>query len=73
MIDKAGNSLNQHDLSYRSIATILDSLDALVYVAEDNTEGAPRAGYMERIVAAAESQGLPEAYVEKLRTWLHVK
>jgi len=38
MSDKADNSVKQvHDLSYRSIATILDSLDALVYVADMDT------------------------------------
>ena len=47
-----------------------DSVSALIYVARDNTEGAPRPGYMERIVSAAQFHRLPEAYVEELRTWL---
>ena len=47
-----------------------DSVSALVYVARDNTEGASRPGYLERIVAAAQFHSLPEAYVEELRTWL---
>ena len=38
MTDKPGNKIRQdHELSYRSIATILDSLDAMVYVADMKT------------------------------------
>jgi diguanylate cyclase (GGDEF)-like protein len=38
MADKPGNEIIQdHELSYQSIATILDSLDALVYVADMET------------------------------------
>lgn len=38
MTDKPGNEIRQdNELSYRSIATILDSLDALVYVADMET------------------------------------
>lgn len=38
MTDKPDNNTKQlHELSYRSIATILDSLDALVYVADMDT------------------------------------
>jgi gamma-glutamylcyclotransferase (GGCT)/AIG2-like uncharacterized protein YtfP len=45
-------------------------VSALVYVAQEKTKGLPRVGYMERIVSAAESHGLPAAYVEELRPWL---
>ena len=38
MTDKPGGKIKPvHDLSYRSIATILDSLDAMVYVADMDT------------------------------------
>ena len=45
---------------------------SLVYVASDNTTGLPRVGYMERIVAAAESHELPGRYIEELRSWLSI-
>lgn len=44
----------------------LGSVDALVYVASDNTPGRPRNGYMERIVAAARNHGLSAPYIEEL-------
>jgi diguanylate cyclase (GGDEF)-like protein len=37
MTDKPDNTKHIHDLSYRSINTILDSLDAMVYVADMDT------------------------------------
>jgi len=47
-----------------------DPVSALIYVAADDIVGAPRAGYMEKIVAAAELHGLPPEYIEELKTWL---
>lgn len=44
--------------------------EAYVYVAADPEPGKAVAGYMERIVAAAEAHGFPEAYLEELRGWL---
>lgn len=44
---------------------------ALVYVASDPAPGRPRAGYLQPIVAAAESLGFPADYIERsLRPWL---
>jgi len=46
------------------------SVAALTYLASDNTPGSTRAGYMEKIVAAAERHRLPDKYIEELRAWL---
>ena len=43
---------------------------AIVYVASDPARGNPVAGYMEKVVAAAEGHGLPAAYIDELRGWL---
>ena len=43
---------------------------ALVYVATDPEPGAAVPGYMEKVVAAADSHALPTAYREELRRWL---
>ena len=41
-----------------------------MYVAGDPARGTAVAGYMEKVVAAAEAHGLPPAYVDELRRWL---
>jgi gamma-glutamylcyclotransferase (GGCT)/AIG2-like uncharacterized protein YtfP len=46
------------------------AIEALVYVARDSEPGEGRDGYVERIVAAAEHQGLPASYIEELRSWI---
>lgn len=43
---------------------------ALVYIAADSAPGRPKPGYVEKIIAAAESCGLPKAYVDQLKPWL---
>jgi cation transport regulator ChaC len=43
---------------------------AIVYVAGDPARGSAVAGYMEKVVAAAEAHVLPTAYVAVLRSWL---
>lgn len=43
---------------------------ALIYVAADSTPGEARPGYMEKIVSAAESCGLPQTYIDQLKPWL---
>ena len=43
---------------------------AIVYVAGDPARGNAVAGYMEKVVAAAEAHALPAAYVDELRGWL---
>jgi cation transport regulator ChaC len=45
------------------------SLDALVYVATEETSGAPARGYLETVIAAARHHGFPEAYLAELATW----
>ena len=46
------------------------SARALTYIASDSTLSSPRDNYMEKLVAAAEQYGLPDKYVEELRSWL---
>lgn len=41
----------------------------LIYTAADNDPGQPRAGYLERIVAAARAAGLPAEYISELEGW----
>lgn len=54
----------------RTVEVAQDHLvPALVYVAADDRPGSPRAGYLERIVAAAEVHRLPSEYVRELRMW----
>lgn len=43
---------------------------AIVYVAGDASRGRAVAGYMEKVVTAAEAHHLPAAYVDELRRWL---
>ncbi len=43
---------------------------ALVYVTRARPCGAPRAGYMEIVIAAAHEAGLPADYVASLQRWL---
>lgn len=44
-------------------------LPVFTYIARETDSGAPRNGYLERIVRAAEVCGLPDAYIAELRTW----
>jgi hypothetical protein len=43
---------------------------ALVYRARSRQEAAPRAGYMEVVIAAALEWQLPDVYINELRGWL---
>jgi cation transport regulator ChaC len=43
---------------------------ALVYLARSRREAAPRADYMEVVIAAALEWQLPDAYIDELRGWL---
>jgi hypothetical protein len=45
-------------------------LMALVYLARSRQEAAPRAGYMEVVIAAALEWQLPDVYIDELRGWL---
>ncbi len=64
----------RHGLYRKVTRTVRDAAGAeretLVYVATDPAPGKPVAGYMEKVVAAAEHHALPAAYVAELRTWL---
>jgi AIG2-like family len=44
--------------------------NALVYLARPSSEGRPKAGYMELVVAAARDWKFPSAYIEDLERWL---
>ncbi len=43
---------------------------ALIYLARSRAEAAPRAGYMELVIAAALEWHLPDVYIDELRGWL---
>jgi hypothetical protein len=43
---------------------------AMIYLGRAVRPGAPKAGYMERVLAAAEAAGLPSAYCRELAAWL---
>jgi hypothetical protein len=43
---------------------------AIVYVGRSAKPGAPKPGYMEGVVAAAEHAGLPPEYIRGLKGWL---
>jgi hypothetical protein len=43
---------------------------ALVYLARPRATGAPKAGYMEIVVAAARAWDLPAGYIDSLKAWL---
>lgn len=45
---------------------------AIAYVAADSIRGAPRPGYLERILAGARRFGLPDDYVTELESWASV-
>ena len=47
----------------------LEDVEALIYVARDETRGVPRAGYLEQVIACAEAHGLPPEYVAEIRAW----
>jgi hypothetical protein len=60
---------------YRKLWLTVRSTDrtehrAIVYAAGDPARGNAVAGYMEKVVAAAEAHGLPAAYIAELRNWL---
>lgn len=42
---------------------------AMIYVATDPTPGAPHPGYLEDILASAEREGFPRAYLDELQGW----
>jgi hypothetical protein len=42
---------------------------ALVYLARSRREAAPRAGYMDVVIAAALEWHLPDVYIDELRGW----
>jgi GxxExxY protein len=44
------------------------SVDAIAYVAANSLEGAPRAGYLEKVIEGATAAGLSEDYLEELRS-----
>lgn len=55
---------------YVALQAANQTLQALVYLANDTTPGVARPGYQENIVASAEQLGLPEIYVQELAGWL---
>lgn len=45
----------------------------LIYIASDSSEGSPRNGYMEKIIANARKHMFPQEYIHELETWLSDK
>lgn len=60
-----------YDKGHRSVYdTAGNAFQALMYIDHRNgTLGAPREGYLERILVAAEEHALPERHIELLRAW----
>lgn len=52
------------------VITEAGSRQALVYVGSSTETGSPRAGYLEAVVAAAETWSLPAAYVQEMKRFL---
>jgi hypothetical protein len=50
------------------VITEKGAVRALIYLARSSAPGRPRPGYLEGVVAAARSWGLPEDYVQELAT-----
>ncbi len=45
-------------------------IHAMVYVGTDAVPGTPVPGYLERVIAAAKEQALPDAWIAGLERWL---
>ena len=45
-------------------------VEALIYLATDQSIGLPRPRYMKDVVAAAKQWKLPQAYIQELALWL---
>src|ERR1039458_8707298 len=45
-------------------------VEALIYVASNNSPGIPRPGYLEKIIPAACERGFPPEYVAELESWI---
>ncbi len=45
-------------------------IHAMVYVGTDAIPGTPVPGYLERVIAAAKEQALPESWIAMLEVWL---
>lgn len=52
---------------------ISEVVQALIYVASNNSPGAPRPGYLEKIIPAACECGFPPEYVAELESWMATK
>lgn len=54
---------------YRKVTFTVAGGPALLYVPADTTRGTPQPGYLETVIAAARSQGLPDDYIKELESW----
>ena len=50
-----------------------EAVQALIYVASNNSPGIPRPGYLEKIIPAACERGFPPEYVAELESWMATK
>jgi len=59
-----------YDKCYREIVFEGQTVMAMIYIDHGNVQiGLPRAGYLEGIIKGAQSHGLPEEYIQMLRSW----
>ncbi len=42
---------------------------AFIYVAADSKKGKARPGYLDKIISGAEGCGLPQSYIDQLKSW----
>ena len=47
----------------------VNTLKALVYIARDTSNGAPRGGYLEKIIQAAQKNHFDSDYISSLNGW----
>ena len=50
-----------------------EAVEALIYVASNNSPGIPWPGYLEKIIPAACECGFPPEYVAELKSWMAAK
>ncbi|MFC1479795.1 gamma-glutamylcyclotransferase family protein [Planctomycetota bacterium] len=60
-----------YEKEYHTINTETESYSSLVYIASDREKGKPKPGYIEGVIKGAESNSLPQDYIDKyLKQWI---
>ena len=47
-------------------------VNAMIYIAADNSRGYSKSNYVEKIVAVARKHELPDEYIQELKSWLPI-